>query len=204
MRVLMTDRASEPAAAAAESLEGIGHEVVTCNDGSPGLMACAVLRGDSCPFEQGGVDVAVHVDRQQALGIEDAGLLCALRRFVPVVVATEGGAAAPDELSARAAVVCDVADLDRAIVTAVGIPLAAHGRAAEAAANSVLEVAGKPPVWRAMVERLDGRRLRLELASEEALPHNLRVDSSVRAAQAVRLLDTVTPVLDVVIAAPEA
>jgi len=59
-------------------------------------------------------------------------------------------------------------------------------------------------VWRAMVERLDGRRLRLELASEEALPHNLRVDSSVRAAQAVRLLDTVTPVLDVVIAAPEA
>ena len=88
MRVLVSEANPDAAAAVVEQLAEAGHDVVRCHaEGAP-AFPCSGLAGAGCPVEDG-VDVAVTVrthPRSTPAPTED-GVICALRRRVPVVVA---------------------------------------------------------------------------------------------------------------------
>ena len=88
MRVLISEANPKSADAVAAELRAAGHEVVRCHaEGAP-VFPCSGLAGIGCPVDDG-VDVAVTVrahPRSTPSPTED-GVICALRRRVPVVVA---------------------------------------------------------------------------------------------------------------------
>ena len=92
MQVLMTELATDRARTAAALLETRAHEIVTCGDDVPRTVTCAALRGGSCPLDRQTIDVVLHVERADGPGLADEGVVCALRRFVPLVVAARGQA----------------------------------------------------------------------------------------------------------------
>jgi len=201
VQVLMSEITSDRARTAVSVLEAHGHEIVTCGDGTPRALPCAALRGESCVLSAHSVDVALHVEGPQPPGLGDEGLLCAIRSFVPVVVATTEPGIPSEPFGPWAAAICDLHDLDEALVAAAAAPLEAHGAAATRAANAVLASAGMAPAWRAVVRR-ERRRLRVELISDEPIDADLCARSAVRAEGAIREIDGVTPTIDVEIAAP--
>lgn len=203
MQILMTEIVTDRARTAVSLLEARGHEIVTCGDGTDRLVACAALRGDPCPLETHSVDVALHVDREDAASLADEGVLCALRRFVPLVVATDDPGSPGEPFGRWATAVCDLDDLDATLAAAAAAPLPAHGVAAEKAANMVLASAGCAKSWTAVVRR-DGRRLVVQLTSDVPVHAELCGRSAVRAEGALRLIDAVSHTIDVEIEAPEA
>lgn len=203
MQILMTEIVTDRARTAASLLEARGHEIVTCGDGTERAVACAALRGDPCPLEAHNVDVALHVDREDAASLADEGVLCALRRFLPLVVATDDPASPGEPFGRWATSVCDLDELDATLAAAAAAPLRVHGAAAEQAANKVLASAGCAETWRAVVRR-DGRRLVVELTSEAPVHPELCGRSAVRAEGAVRLIDAASHTIDVEIDAPGA
>ncbi len=200
MRILMARTWSEREQAALRRLEASGHDVVTCADAQPGSWTCSLLRGDRCPLDLRKVDVAVHVERPEPLSLDDEPVLCALRHFVPVVavLAEDGRQTKLGELVAAS---CALDDIEPALVAAAAAPLSAQSRAAEVAANR-RAVAGDT-TWRGAVTRSSGR-LRVELTSDEPVSRELRSRVAIRAADAVREVDQVSPFLDVVVIAPRA
>ena len=196
MRILMTEITTPEAGAARRSLESAGHTVVSCGDDTDRSLQCASLRGEPCPLDGHDVDVALYVQRPGSPSIADAGLLCALRRFVPVVAATRDPVDRTDAIATAATVVCRIEDVETALEHARRLPLTVHEGAAEKGANSVLLAVGEEASWRASVRR-EGRRLRVELTSDRPVARQLREASAERAAGAVRAVDPDAPTIDV-------
>ena len=203
MQVLMTELATDRARTAAALLEAKGHQVVTCGDDVPRTVSCAALRGEACPLDAQSVDVALHVEGSDPPGLADEGVLCALRRFVPLVVATRGHGSAADPFVDRAFLVCELDELERTLMQAAAAPLPAHSAAAARAANAVLASAGSVNSWQAVASRRGGR-VRVELISDQPVDRETSSRSAVRAEGAIRELDTLTASIDVEIVAPEA
>ena len=67
LKVLLAETASVPAQQVAEALADAGHTVTTCHGEGDVGIACAALRGGTCPLEDGSVDVVVLV-RPEARG----------------------------------------------------------------------------------------------------------------------------------------
>jgi hypothetical protein len=193
-----TDRARE----AAEALTARGHNVVTCGDGERRALSCSVLRGDECPLEAGEVDVAVHVERPEPLCLGDQGIICSIRRHVPVVIAVGARAAGSSSLRPWATAVCSLDDVPEAAAAAAAAPLPVHSRVAADAANQVAGRMGGRMCWGADARRSGRGRIRLELSSDEPVAPAMREKASVRALGAMRKVDPVAPALDVVVAAP--
>lgn len=198
----MTETETEGAQIAAEVLRGRGHKVVTCGDGTRRALSCAVLRGAECPLDVADVDVSVHVERPEPLGLDDQGVICAIRRHIPVVVAAGPRAAGSTELRTWAAAVSSLDELETTVKSVAASALAAHASVAAEAANRQAAGAGSQPCWRAEARRSGQGRIRLELITDEPSPPSKRLDASVRAVGALRKLDPRTPVLDVIVAAP--
>jgi hypothetical protein len=201
VQILMTEIVTDRARTAVSLLEARGHEIVTCGDGTERLVTCAALRGRPCPLDAHSIDVALHVDRDETPGLQDEGVLCALRRFVPVVVAAADPGSPGEPFGRWATAVCDLDDLGATLAAAAVAPLLAHGAAAEKAANKVLASAGCAETWRAVVRR-DGRRLVVELRSEAPVHPELCGRSAVRAEGALRMIDALSHAIDVEIEAP--
>lgn len=201
MQILMTEIATDRARTAASLLEAKGHEIVTCGDGTERTVTCAALRGEACPLDRHTLDVALHVERPDAADLRDEGVLCAIRHFLPLVVAASEPGIPSDPFGGWAAAVCDLDELDEALTAAATAPLQAHSVAAERAANTVLASAGCDQTWRAVARRA-GRRLRVELVSEVPVDADLCARSAVRAEGAIREIDAVTPTIDVEIVTP--
>lgn len=92
MRILCLEARWGDADTVAERLRADGHEVVRCHDEAAGPSApCVGLdRPGSCPLDiEGGVDVAVAVrpDDEPHPTAHEAGVTCALRQGIPLVVA---------------------------------------------------------------------------------------------------------------------
>lgn len=202
MQVLMTELATDRARTAAALLETRAHEIVTCGDDVPRTVTCAALRGGSCPLDRQTIDVVLHVERADGPGLADEGVVCALRRFVPLVVAARGQASAADPFVGWAAAVCDLDELEEALTEAAAAPPPAHSAAAARAANTVLASAGCVTSWQAVARRQSGR-LRVELISEQPLDRELCARSAVRAEGAIRELDAMTASIDVEIVVPK-
>ncbi|MGO8875788.1 MAG: hypothetical protein ACLQNG_08500 [Acidimicrobiales bacterium] len=201
MQILMTEIATDRARTAAALLEAKGHVIVTCGDGVARSVTCAALRGEPCPLERDKIDVALHIEGADPPGLADEGVLCAIRHFLPLVVASRESGVRSDPFGSWAAAVCDLDELSETLTAAASAPLPAHSLAAERAANAVLASAGCYTTWRAVVRR-SGGRLRVELISETPVDRELCDRSAVRAEVAIREIDGVTPTIDVEIVAP--
>jgi len=206
MRVLVIEDRDRDAEAAVEILREAGHEVSFCHE--PGAMAldCNGMpdRG-GCPLDHGGIDVAVMgrapviatgVDAGHDPSAREAGVGCAKRHRVPVVITGRPGAAS---LPPWATDIVDVDDPD--LVERIDAA-AVRGRvplvdAAESAARSVLDGAGRgqePLVGRVVRE---DRRLRVIVDVAAELDDRLRETIGVRVAGAVRAIETSSPSIDV-------
>jgi hypothetical protein len=146
MRILMTesDRSGGAVAGALLALEG--HEVAHCH--SPGAEASAapcagMAPGGRCPLAGGDVDLLADV--RPAPGpftLREAGVMCALRARVPVLVAgpTPSGTGL-DEITSS----CEPADLVEACAEAVSPTGPAARRAVGDAVRPLLRRAGTRP-----------------------------------------------------------
>jgi hypothetical protein len=148
VQVLMTELATDRARTAAALLETRAHEIVTCGDDVPRTVTCAALRGGSCPLDRQTIDVVLHVERADGPGLADEGVVCALRRFVPLVVAARGQASAADPFVGWAAAVCDLDELEEALTEAAAAPLPAHSAAAARRRTPCWQVPAVSPAGR--------------------------------------------------------
>lgn len=211
MEILMTQLRDERSQWVADTLRAGGHAVTTC-DGDHGThggtFASAALRGDDCPVDSRPVDLAVHVpeDPDAVPGIEDEGVLCALRQHIPLIVVADGAAAVAPEGAGYvswAAAVCGPDTLESTLVEVAAAPLELHTTAATEAANDVLEAHGVDASYEAVVRRVHGR-VHVELVADRAVPSDVAETAAVRAHDAVRLVDEKNLSVDVSTATPVA
>lgn len=141
----------------AAALDAAGHEVVRCAEPGDRAFPCVRVDGGTCPLD-GTVDVAVVVHDKPTAGLAfgEAGVICALRDGLPLVVA---GTHAFSPFVERAdAVADDLADIPAACLRAVAA-------AADRDARAIAEAAGTAV---AAVERAGGRvRVRLPDGASE-------------------------------------
>jgi hypothetical protein len=96
MRILCVETDPRAADLAADQLRAAGHEVASCRTapGSPAFPCAGLTRRGACPVEDArGVDVVLDVRRRPMPRPtpDEAGVTCALRRGVPLVVAGNVG-----------------------------------------------------------------------------------------------------------------
>jgi len=202
MEILMTQLRDDRARSVAVSLMERGHEVSTCAEGhDDSTFACAALRGDACPIDARPVDIAVHVpfDGNAEPGIEDEGVLCALRQHIPLVLVAEGPVPVlpdGDGFAPWAAAICEPSALEATLVQVLAEPLELHSVAATEAANDVLGTHGVPGDVVGSVRRVNGG-LHVDLVVDKAVPQPVMEAAAVRAHDAVRLVDNDNRSVDV-------
>jgi len=91
MRILMTESDPRAGAEVEALLVDAGHEVLSCT--GPGqAFPCRGVAGDACPLDEG---VAVAVSAPGSIPPEpkagDVGVICVLRRHLPLVVVAPDG-----------------------------------------------------------------------------------------------------------------
>ncbi|TMR92414.1 hypothetical protein [Nonomuraea basaltis] len=146
MRILMTESDPSGGAVAGALLALEGHEVAYCHP--PGAAASAapcagMVPGGRCPLADGDMDLLVDVRLAPGpFTLREAGVMCALRAQVPVLVAgpTPSGTAL-DEIASR----CDAADLVETCADAVSPTGPAARRAVADAVRPLLRRAGSRP-----------------------------------------------------------
>jgi hypothetical protein len=192
MDVLVLDPDRDAGARAVAELEAAGHRVLRCESatGAP----CVGLEVDGeCPFDAHDVSVAVVATAGGALAPEEHGALCAARRRVPVVTTGLLPARGPIGQIARPAGAALVAAVER--VASSGAAHAAAVTRSLVALGVVApdEVIGPHPYLDVEVVR-EPRRLQLTLRLPDADP---RTDGIVKSSiEALRRFDTEAPVID--------
>jgi hypothetical protein len=195
MRVLVTESDPRAADEAVHVLESSGHQVVRCTGRDEAAFPCRGVAGGGCPLDEG-VDaaLAVRAEPHPEPTASEAGITCALRQHLPLVVL--GGGEGPDPFEPWRAGTATLDDLPARVEEAVHAELPRHTARVTAELCRHLPVVGSGA--RASVHR-DGRRavvtLRLPTEVDDATAEAL----AVRAAGAVREIDHWTPVVDVTI-----
>jgi len=200
MRVLVLEGERGAADQAAAALAEAGHDVARCHDTGSAAFPCrGMLEGQECPLESDQVDVALVVRGEpgdEPTAGED-GVRCALRRYIPLVVA---GEVSRSPYTDWAAVVAPGND---AIVDAVGeavsSPLRRHADAARRSFRSVLEHHGIDSAGADAEVMRTGPDLQVILRPVGTVDHTVAEMASVRAVGAVRDLDPYPRVIDVTI-----
>jgi hypothetical protein len=156
---------------------------------------CAGLASGACPLETAPIDVVVTVrdhPRVQPSPIED-GVVCALRRRVPVVVSGQSlmnpfeslGAVAPAE------------DVVAACESVARGPQAGHTNCAQSALAELLELHGfGAGQGDAAVCRTDGR-LEVRVRVDPEIPQPIRRMAAVRITGALRVYDPYAAGIDI-------
>jgi hypothetical protein len=111
MRILCVETIPGAATSAADRLRAAGHEVVRCYEGADGAAGpCVGLDCGDCPLDRpGGVDAVLDARTagHPRPTPDEAGVTCALRQHVPLVVE---GPAWPDPFARWAAARIDLGD----------------------------------------------------------------------------------------------
>jgi hypothetical protein len=189
MRVLLTESDAEASQLAADVLREAGHEVVRCTADEGGFPCRGVAQGD-CPLDEA-VDVAVSAPAGLPPEPEagELGVVCALRRHIPLVVVSPDGSTWPAsryEVSARS-------DLVAACARAAAAPLPRHSSVAQ---DVVRQVCGDDAT--ATVLR-DGSRLWIRLRVPDGTDRKVLDAAAVRAEAAVRQVDRSAAIVDVTV-----
>ena len=196
MRILLTETRPGRADATAATLEDAGHQVVRCSHPETEAFPCRGLDQGDCPMDDV-VDVALAVrdgDHPEPTARE-AGITCALRQRVPLVVAGSNG----NDPFARweaAAVAGDDADALLAALTGAATgDLPAH---AAVAAEEVTQRLGRAPV--AVSARRHSNGVVVAVEPPEDLDRARRETLGIQVAAAVRRFDRWVGIIDVDIA----
>ncbi len=118
MRTLLIEPTPAGAASLAADLRAAGHDVVRCHPADGPAFPCSGLTQEGCPLEAGPVDVAIAV-RDEATPVpnaDEAGITCAARTGLPIVVVGPDG---PNPFAPWAEACHDPADLAEACDRAV-------------------------------------------------------------------------------------
>lgn len=194
MRILLTESDAGEGAMATRTLEAAGHDVVRCAESdAPGFPCTGLATGD-CPID-GWVDVAVAVRAESAPGLteRETGVVCALRRHVPVVVSS----ADPDDHVAAwstGSVTGASTDLLAAVDTAAHGELTEHARVAAEEAGHQL-IGAEPDV----VAHRRGRGVAITVRTSDQLDARRRETLAIQVAGAVRRFDREADVIDVAV-----
>jgi hypothetical protein len=189
MRVLIVEEESGAGAVAERRLIAAGHTTVSCSDPGMALPCRGLDAHESCPLDEGSVDIAVL-----ALESDDGdrphvppGYVCASRRSIPLVVL--GSAERPEYGSGAAGLAHHADDIVAAVEHTVTLPLPAHSEAARLAVRDTLDRHDLRDVdASALVERQSGR-LHIRVVTSEAIPPAVGQTVAVRALSAVRTVD---------------
>lgn len=144
MHVLVLESDVGAAQGAVARLERAGHEVSRCHDPGAEPFPCRGLTG-TCPLDRGDVDVVLTVrdDLHDRPACREAGVLCGLRRRIPLVVVDKG---VPNHSSPyrgfATTTLADVAEVVTACETIVQNPLPRLSRVATDAVREVLSTHG--------------------------------------------------------------
>jgi hypothetical protein len=100
MHVLMTETFSVAGSETSAALTAGGHHVHTCQAG-PADLSCRALSGDPCPLDIHPVAAVVASSGWTATGPRptDYGIVCALQRSIPFVLAASSGHNAPHPMA---------------------------------------------------------------------------------------------------------
>lgn len=181
---------SEPRAAqrARAVLEGAGHEVLSCTDSRGGPFPCRGVAGDSCPLDEG-ASVAVSapgcVPPEPQAG--DVGLICALRRHLPVLVAAPQDVAWPGSRPNHVA----IGDLVSAVEQAASAVLPRHTEAVLDEARRLAGVTARAAVTRST----DGLEVVIDLP--DGFDERVARSIAVRAQGVIRRIDPWAARIDV-------
>lgn len=188
MRIAMLQSDPLTGARAQALLEDAGHEVLHCSDPAGQPFPCRGVTGDSCPLDAGAV-VAVSapatIPPEPQAG--NVGLICAMRRHLPVLVAAPGDAVrsgSPLGLVAAGDLVASVESAASAVlpVHTKDVLDEARGMAGESATASVTRSAGG---------------LQVDIGLPEGVEDSLAQAIAVRALGAVRRIDPWAATIDV-------
>jgi hypothetical protein len=198
LQILVVESSPGAADDACGELTAAGHTVRRCRARDAEPFPCnGIAEGQKCPFDDGGVDVAIGVRQfphAQTSSMED-GLRCAIRKRVPLVLA---GANA---LSPYAGYATETIAGTRGVVATcervAGAPLPAHTAAATRVAVDATRDAGLATVPQAVV-RQRGNALVVEIFGAGGLSPAAKTVVSARVLVAVRELDDYHRVIDTV------
>jgi len=196
LNVLLLEGERGAAIAAERDLAAAGHTVHRCRPADGPAFPCAALADDGCPLDRAVVDVALDVRRRthDRPSAREDGVVCALRRRIPLVVA---GSAADNPYVDAVEVVEPAGDVVSACERAAVAPLVRQAAAASEALVQVLErrmIASVPSV---AVRRVRGR-LVVEVDGAATLDTATRSMAAVRMTGAVRRVDRSALGIDVV------
>jgi hypothetical protein len=195
MRILLTESDRGAADTAATTLEHAGHQVVRCSHPDEAAFPCRGLHAGDCPLDdQVDVALAVRAEDRPSPTEREAGITCALRQRIPLVVAGRGD----DPFAtweASAVEGADPAELLSALTDAAEGELPAH---AAVAAREVASRLGTEPV------RADARRhangVVVTVTPSVALEPAARETLGIQVAAAVRRFDRWIGIIDVNVA----
>lgn len=188
MRIAMIQSDPRAGARAQALLEDAGHEVLHCTDPAGHLFPCRGVTGDSCPLDAGAV-VAVSAPgsfppEPQAGNV---GLICAMRRRLPVLVAAPEDVAWP---GARPELVA-AGDLVASVERAASALLPLH---TEDVLDEVRRLAGESATA-SVTRSVEGLRVDIDLP--DGIEESLAQAIAVRALGAVRRIDPWAATIDV-------
>ncbi len=199
MRVLIIEQepgAGDPVAA---NLEDAGHGTSRCHEPGSTAFACKGMADQAgCPLEHGSIDLAV-VARGPSGGPaaeEEAGVRCAVRRRIPVMVVGSAQGASFEGWTTDV-VAPDDAQLVQRAVAAANLGLTPYVDKAEQVARQALAKIGVPDsAVTASVVR-DGQRMRVSVTVDADLDPAHCETTGVRVAGAIREMDPWTTTIDV-------
>lgn len=200
MQVLVTESITGAARPATAQLEAAGHRVLRCHDNASTPFPCSGLTAE-CPLDTGTVDLVLavrpHVQPRPAAG--EVGVICGLRRRIPIAVAGQPVMNPFESLGAVTVGLDMIGDCER--VAASRRP--DHERVAAEVARDTLAVEGfgaEPFV--VSVRRIDGR-LRVQVLVPAVVPDDVRRLVAVRVVGRLRTYDTSAAGIDIGVGALE-
>lgn len=195
MEVLVVESEPGAAAIAIAQLKAGGHQVKRCHEPGARAFPCAGLDPGHCPLEDDAIDVALTVrarTRPRPSPLED-GVICALRRRAPVVVA---GRTTLNPFAPYPVTIAGV-DVVEACERAATGPQLEHEGVGTRVLEETLARAGLPTeAGRVLVHR-SGSGLRITLSFPAETSKKVREIASVRVAGAVRAFDPHAPRIDI-------
>jgi hypothetical protein len=197
MRVLLVDGQAGESVAAEEKLRSEGHEVQRCLSADGPSFPCAGLAGHDCPLDGADIDAAVLVrtDLADTRSPREDGARCALRQFVPLVLAGDVEHSPYADWASAVAPTMD--DIPMALERATAALLQRHGDRAGEMFETVLGLHDLSTAGAGAEVSRTGRALLVTLHSPEEIPPDVAEVAGVRVTGAIRQMDSYAGTIDV-------